>query len=158
EEVVCAQGARTAPLAGAPDDLPNYLGLTLGNEGNQSSGDPHPTPMRASTEQAGQLIDTLLAAVPQDGRIHRLHAEYDSVWYLDNHPFVPTHAARKGEMTAIHSWIFNGTAQQYGGMSQESLRHGEYLTELAAAFAEDPARPVWLQEIGAPLSCLAEYE
>src|SRR5699024_7975714 len=157
-EVVQAQADLTAALHGALEDLPNYLALTLGNQVNQFSGDPHPTPLRASTEQAGQWIDTLLAAVPQDGRIHRLHAEYDAVWYLDNHPFVPTHAARKGEMTAIHSWIFNGTAQQYGGMSQESLRHGEYLTELAAAFAEDPARPVWLQEIGAPLSCLAESE
>jgi len=157
-EVVQAQADLTAALHGVLEDLPNYFALTLGNEVNQFSGDPHPTPMRASTEQAGQWIDTLLGAVPQDAPIHRLHAEYDAVWYLDNHPFVPTHAARKGEMTAIHSWIFNGTAQQYGGMSQESLRHGEYLTELAAAFAEDPARPVWLQEIGAPLSCLAESE
>src|SRR5699024_9000106 len=68
------------------------------------------------------------------------------------------HAARQGDLTAIHSWIFNGTAQRYGGMSNESLRHGEYLTEVAAAFATDAARPVWLQEIGAPLSCLAETD
>lgn len=157
-DVVQAQADLTAALHGALADLPNYFALTLGNEVNQFSGDPHPTPMRATPEQAGQWIDTLLGAVPQDARVQRLHAEYDAVWYMDNHPFLPTHAARHGDMTAIHSWIFNGTAQRYGGMSNESLRHGEYLTEVAAAFAREDDRPVWLQEIGAPLSCLAESE
>lgn len=139
-------------------DLPNFLGLTLGNEVNQFSGDPHPAPMRATPAQAETWVRTLLDAVPAtDGRL-RLHAEYDAVWYLDDHPFLPTHAARLGDVTAIHSWIFNGTAQRYGGMSTESVRHAEYLVELSRAFATDPARPVWLQEIGAPLNCLTEAE
>lgn len=155
---VRAQADLARALHDALADLPNYLGLTLGNEVNQFSGDPHPTPMRATPAQAETWIRTLLDAVPADGDRLRLHAEYDAVWYLDDHPFLPTHASRLGDVTAIHSWIFNGTAQRYGGMSAESLRHGEYLTELSRAFATDPARPVWLQEIGAPLNCLDEAD
>ena len=157
-EAVRAQADLTRALHGALADLPNYFALTLGNEVNQFSGDPHPTPMRSTRQEAGHWIDSLLQAVPPESSQYRLHAEYDAVWYLDDHPFVPAHAAQKGDMTVLHSWIFNGTAQRYGGMSAESLRHGEYLTELAAAFARDENRPVWLQEIGAPLNCLDESD
>lgn len=153
-----AQAELTRSLHEAVADLPNYVGLTLGNEVNQFSGDPHPAPMRATPEQAETWIRTLLQAVPEDGKGVRLHAEYDAVWYLDDHPFEPAHASRLGDVTAIHSWIFNGTAQRYGALSAESVRHAEYLTELSRAFATDPARPVWLQEIGAPLNCLEPGE
>jgi hypothetical protein len=61
-------------------------------------------------------------------------------------------------MTTIHSWIFNGTAQRYGGRSVASDRHAEYLIELSRAFATDHHRPVWLQEVGAPSNCLDEHE
>ncbi len=153
-----AQAALTAALHGALADLPNYIALTLGNEVNQFSGDPHPTPMRATAAEAETWMRTLLDAVPAERDVLALHAEYDAVWYLDDHPFVPTHAARIGDLTAIHSWIFNGTAQRYGGMSEESLRHAEYLMELSRGFASDVQRPVWLQEIGAPLNCLTAEE
>lgn len=154
-EMLAAQAELAAALHGTLADLPQYIALTLGNEVNQFSGAPHPSPMRATSQQAEHWIRSLLEAVPaEDGRL-RLHAEYDAVWYLDGHPFEPSHASRLGDVTAIHSWIFNGTAQRYGGMSAHSLRHGEYLAELSGAFA-DPGRPVWLQEIGAPLSVLDE--
>lgn len=157
-EVVDAQVELTRQVHGALADLPAYFALTLGNEVNQFSGDPHPSPMRATPSQAGAWIESLLGAVPaSDGRL-RLHAEYDAVWYLDGHPFEPTHASRLGDVTAIHSWVFNGTAQRYGGMSPQSLRHGEYLTELSGAFAAAPGRPVWLQEIGAPLNVVDEAD
>ena len=153
-QVVQAQVELTRRLHETLVDLPCYIALTLGNEVNQFAGDPHPTPMRASPQQAGTWIQSLLDAVPEeDGRL-RLHAEYDAVWYLDGHPFEPAHASRLGDLTAIHSWVFNGTAQKYGGMSDQSVRHGEYLTELSGAFAAAPGRKVWLQEIGAPLNVM----
>jgi hypothetical protein len=155
---VAAQAALAAALHGAVADLPNYLGLTLGNELNQFSSPPHPSPMPATPAEIGAWLDALLGAVPADGRGLRLHAGYDAVWYQDGHPFLPSHASRYGDVTAIHAWIFNGTAQHYGAMSPESVRHAEYLVELSRAFAADRARPVWLQEIGAPLNCLAESE
>ncbi|WP_199562025.1 glycoside hydrolase 5 family protein [Micromonospora deserti] len=156
-ESVAAQAALVKAVHTAVADLPGYLGLTLGNEVNQFSSPPHPSPMPATPDQISTWLTTLLAAVPS-GRGVRLHAEYDAVWYQDGHPFLPTHASRYGDVTAIHSWIFNGTAQHYGAMSGASIRHAEYLIELSRAFAVDPARPVWLQEIGAPLNCLDESD
>ena len=157
-DCVAAQAALVQAVHGAVAELPNYLGLTLGNELNQFSSGPHPSPMPATPAEVGAWLDTLLDAVPAGGRGLRLHAAYDAVWYQDGHPFLPTHASRYGDVTAVHSWIFNGTAQHYGAMSAQSVRHAEYLIELSRAFAADPARPVWLQEIGAPLNCLAESD
>jgi len=58
----------------------------------------------------------------------------------------------------VHSWIFNGVAGRYGALSDESVRHAEWMIELAKAFATDPGRPVWLQEVGAPDRHLADDE
>lgn len=154
--VVTAQVELVAALHRTLADQPGYRGLTLGNELNQFSGAPHPSPMRATPQQVDGWLDRLLAAVPAESGRLRLHAEYDAVWYLDGHPFLPRHAARTGDLTAVHSWVFNGTAQHYGPDSPHSHRHGEYLIELSRAFATDPDRPVWLQEIGAPGNVLAE--
>src|SRR5699024_3015056 len=140
-EVVDAQVELTRQVHGALTDLPAYIALTLGNEVNQFSGDPHPSPMRATPAQAGAWIESLLGAVPaRDGRL-RLHAEYDAVWYLDDHPFEPAHASRLGDITAIHSWIFNGTAQRYGGMSPQSLRHGAGTAGVAPGERRSSQRP-----------------
>lgn len=136
-------------------DQPAYRGLTLGNEVNQFSGDPHPSPMRVTPEDVDVWLDRLLRAVPAEPGRLRLHSEYDAVWYLDGHPFLPRHASRQGDVTAVHSWIFNGTAQRYGADSPHSHRHAEYLIELSRAFATDPERAVWLQEIGAPGNVLS---
>lgn len=83
------------------------------------------------------------------GRMH-VHAEYDAAWYQDGHPFTPAQAARLGAATAVHSWVFNGTAQRHGRTGTATEHHAAYLVELSKAWAEDPARPVWLQEVGAP--------
>lgn len=153
--MIQAQAELVTALHQAVGDLPGYLGLTLGNELNQFSSKPHPTPMVTTPAEAEAWIKRLLDAVPNGPR---LHAAYDALWYQDGHPFEPAHASRLGDLTAIHSWIFNGTAQHYGGLSQPSVRHAEYLMELSRAFATDRSRPVWLQEIGAPLNCLTEAE
>lgn len=152
-DAVEAQARLVRAVHDAVADVPGALALTLGNELNQFSDRPHPAPMTADRHQATAWLETLLGAVPADSTLPVLHAAYDAVWYLDGHPFEPAHAARLGDITAIHSWIFNGTGQHYGGMSAESHRHAAYLTELSLAFSE-PDRPVWLQEVGAPLNCL----
>jgi hypothetical protein len=146
-------------LGRALRDAANFSGLTLGNETNQFSAHTHPSPWPVTQEEAGEWISGLLAAADTaaPGLAH-VHSEYDAVWYMDGHGFAPAHASRLGAMTTIHSWIFNGTAQRYGGRSIASDRHAEYLIELSRAFATDPERPVWLQEVGAPSNCLDEDE
>ncbi|MET0304283.1 MAG: glycosyl hydrolase [Microbacteriaceae bacterium] len=153
-ELVEAQADLVGALDGALGDLPGFLGLTIGNEVNQFSATAHPTPMSATPAQVTTWLETLHGSGQVDPRQFRLNAEYDAVWYDDDHAFLPTHSARFGEMSVIHSWVFNGTAQGYGAMSAEGTRHAEYLIELSRAFAVESDRPVWLQEVGAPLNHL----
>ncbi|MEU2537757.1 glycoside hydrolase 5 family protein [Streptomyces iakyrus] len=138
-------------LAAALADRPNFIGMTLGNEVNQFSAGPHPDPDRATPGEIDTWLARMLAACEEGapGRLH-LHAEYDATWYQDDQPFTPGQAARQGAVTAVHSWVFNGTAQRYGRTSVPGEHHAAYLVELSKAWADDPHRPVWLQEVGAP--------
>ncbi|RBP98539.1 glycosyl hydrolase [Bifidobacterium aemilianum] len=134
-------------------DVPHFKGLTIGNECNQFADPSHPRRMKADASDVEGWLRALLDPVRQEaanrGQI-MLHSENDAVWYEDGHAFLPRQASNTGDLTAIHSWVFNGTAQAYGSLSQETTRHAEYLVELSKAFADDPRRQVWLQEIGAP--------
>ncbi|NNC13635.1 glycosyl hydrolase [Planctomonas sp. JC2975] len=158
-DAVAAQLALVSALGGRLADAGNFIGLTLGNEVNQFSGAPHPSPWPIGTPEAEAWLTALLGAAEAaaPGRLN-VHAPYDAVWYLDGHPFTPTQASRIGDASVVHSWIFNGTAQKYGGRSVAADRHAEYLIELARAFAPGPHRPVWLQEVGAPSNCLEESD
>ncbi len=129
----------------------NVLGLSLGNEFSQFASAEHPDVQAVSPAEAENWLIELLGAVQQEfPEGQHCHAEYDSAFFDPRHPFTPAGTARHGAMSTVHSWVFNQTAQRYGGMSPESLRLAEYLTELARAWAKDPLRPIWLQEIGAP--------
>jgi hypothetical protein len=150
-EVLDGQAAYLRTLAAALAGRPNFLGMTLGNEINQFAAGPHPDPDRAGADQIDAWLERMLAACEEGapGRLH-LHAEYDATWYQDDQPFTPLQAARQGAVTAVHSWVFNGTAQRHGRTSVPTEHHAAYLVELAKAWADDPHRPVWLQEVGAP--------
>jgi endo-1,4-beta-mannosidase len=147
-------------LAGALADRPNLLGLTLGNEVNQFAAAPHPAPHPVTEEGAGWWLARLTAAARSGVRPETLvtHAMYDAAWYDDTQPFGPRHAVEHGDATVVHSWVFNGTAQAYGGLGAGSVRHAEYLCRLAAAWHTDATRPVWLQEVGAPTNVVDERD
>ncbi|MEU1624421.1 glycosyl hydrolase [Streptomyces sp. NPDC020096] len=146
-----AQAGYLRALAEALADRPNFLGMTVGNEINQFSAAPHPDPDPVTHQQAADWLRRMLAACEQGapGRRH-LHASYDAAWYDDGHPFTPAHSAQLGAMTAVHSWVFNGTAQRHGATGTATEHHAAYLIELSKAWADRPDRPVWLQEVGAP--------
>ncbi|MFK4070252.1 glycosyl hydrolase [Streptomyces sp. NPDC029674] len=150
-DVVAGQAAYLRTLAAALADRPNFIGMTIGNEINQFSAGPHPDPDRITPEQAESWLRTVLAACEEGapGKLH-LHAEYDAAWYQDDQPFTPAQAARLGAVTAVHSWVFNGTAQRHGRTGTATRTHAAYMIELSKAWADDPRRPVWLQEVGAP--------
>ncbi|MET8690086.1 glycosyl hydrolase [Streptomyces sp. NPDC004732] len=150
-DVVSGQADYLRTLAAALADRPNFIGMTIGNEINQFSAGPHPDPDRITQEQAESWLRTVLAACEEGapGKLH-LHAEYDAAWYQDDQPFTPAQAARLGAVTAVHSWVFNGTAQRHGRTGVATRTHAAYMIELSKAWAVDPHRPVWLQEVGAP--------
>jgi hypothetical protein len=158
-DALSGQVALIERLGAALGDARNFLGFTTGNETNQFSASVHPRPWPVTTAEAANWITTLLDAAERSAPAQQhVHSEYDVAWYLDGHGFTPALAARLGAMTTVHSWIFNGTAQRYGGRSTASDRHAEYMIELSRAFATDPGRATWLQEVGAPANCLADDE
>ncbi|MFE3635944.1 glycosyl hydrolase [Streptomyces sp. NPDC059168] len=150
-DVVDGQADYLRTLATALAGRPNFIGMTIGNEVNQFAAGPHPDPDRITAQEAERWLSTLLTACAEGApdRLH-LHASYDAAWYQDDQPFTPGHSARLGAVTAVHSWVFNGTAQRHGRTSVPAERHAAYLVELSKAWAEEPHRPVWLQEVGAP--------
>ncbi|WP_405905258.1 glycosyl hydrolase [Streptomyces sp. NBC_00828] len=150
-DVVEGEAEYLRVLAAALADRPNFIGMTIGNEVNQFAAGPHPDPDRITPDEAGAWLRRLLAACEEGapGKLH-LHASYDAAWYQDDQPFTPEHSARLGAVTAVHSWVFNGTAQRHGRTGVATEHHAAYLIELSKAWADDPHRPVWLQEVGAP--------
>ena len=152
-DAVAAECELIRVLGGELSQESAFRGITVGNEVNQLSDRPHPTKMVATADQIGAWLDGTLAAAKSAGG-EALYSVNDGVWFLDNHPFTPVQSGTKGDMTTIHAWVFNGTAQGYGATSEECAAYALYLAELAKAFADDPARPVWLQEVGAPENVL----
>jgi endo-1,4-beta-mannosidase len=158
EAAIAAQADLVSAVYDAVRDRPNLIGLTLGNELNQFQL-PNPSAMPADSDQIAHWLSSLLTApVDPDPRHLITHSENDHLWYRDGHPFLPVHASRLGDITTVHSWIFNGTAAQYGALSPQSVRHAEWMIELSKAFATDSGRQVWLQEVGAPSLNLADEE
>ncbi|MFI6855201.1 glycosyl hydrolase [Streptomyces sp. NPDC050416] len=147
-EAVAAQAELLRTLGRALAGRPNLIGLQLGNELNNLVEHNPVTP-----DEVDHYLDTLLAATREHLPPGRLatHSAYDAAWYGDDHPFTPEASARKGDVTTVHPWVFSGDcARRYGPRSPQVLHLAEYGTELAKAYAEDPARPVWVQETGAP--------
>lgn len=133
-------------LAGAVGTRDNCFAITLGNEVNNlyPTNDVDPA---AASAWAAELLDVVRAAAPH---LTALHSVYDDAWYAADHPFGAADAVTLGDLTTVHSWVFNGATAIAGGLAPAATSHADYLVSLAAAFGP-PDRPVWLQEIGAPL-------
>ncbi|NUW34995.1 glycosyl hydrolase [Nonomuraea sp. SMC257] len=125
---------------------PGVFAVTLGNEVNNLYP-ANPTTPEASARWAAELIDVVRAAAPN---LLSLHSLYDATWYDPGHPFHPADNVDLGDLTTVHSWVFNGVSALDGPLGPATVTHADYLVELAAATSADPARPVWLQEVGAP--------
>lgn len=132
----------------------NVFAVTLGNEVNNLWPSNATTP-EASARWAAELVEVARAAAP---RLLSLHSLYDGAWYDPGHPFLPADAVDLGDLTTVHSWVFNGVSAIDGPLGPATTSHADYLVELAAASATDPARPVWLQEVGAPRPDIGEAE
>lgn len=131
---------------------PGFLGITLGNEMNLLT-----TEFPTSQEEVTAWLPALLEACRRGAPDHtHVHSTYDAAFYRPGHPFTPDHVGGYGDLTAVHSWVFNGTVQRYGSGSEQVERHAEYLVQLAAAHRSDPRRPLWLQEVGAPRPLIAD--
>lgn len=141
-----------AKVASAHD---NVFAFTLGNEINQFTGGVHPFPHPATTSDIDAWFDAMFAAVGEGAPgLSQNHACYDAAWYDDTQPFTLEHVAQRGDLSIVHSWVFNGTAQKYGPDAFETRAHARYMMEIARAFHVDPKRQIWAQELGTPRNVL----
>ncbi|RZT19510.1 hypothetical protein EV649_2646 [Kribbella sp. VKM Ac-2569] len=133
-------------VARAVATKPNVFAITLGNEVNNLWPDSSTTP-ETSAAWAQELLTTLKKAAPD---VLALHSVFDDAWYKGDHPFHPVDAVDLGDLTTVHSWVFNGVSRVDGPLGPATLTHADYLIELARATALEHDRLVWLQEIGVP--------
>lgn len=133
-------------VARAVATKPNVFAITLGNEVNNLWPDSSTTP-ETSTAWAQELLTTVQKAAPG---VLALHSVFDDAWYKGDHPFHPVDAVDLGDLSTVHSWVFNGVSRVDGPLGPATLTHADYLIELAKATALERDRPVWLQEIGVP--------
>jgi len=150
--VAAGQRDLLARLAELLAERPNARGIGLGNEIAQFASPSHPCRSRATTAQVTDWLTehfATLARIWPDGE--HTHSYDDSLWFLDEHPFVPSHAIDHGASTTVHSWVFTGVGQRYGAGHPALTSYARYLLEVAGGWG-GPERPLWLQEIGAPIS------
>ena len=131
-------------VARAVATKPNVFAITLGNEVNNLWPDSSTTP-ETSAAWAQELLTTVKKAAPD---VLALHSLFDDAWYQADHPFHPVDVVELGDLSTVHSWVFNGVSRVDGPLGPATLTHADYLIELAKSL--DPHRPVWLQEIGVP--------
>ncbi|MFC5369421.1 glycoside hydrolase 5 family protein [Arcanobacterium bovis] len=150
-QVVAAQQDLVRVLGEALRDIPGTTGLTLGNEFMQFAAQRHPHRHETSPQGALTWLDSLLGEAKRvwpGGRHVQSHD--DDLWFEPSQPFGPHAAVTRGDSTTVHSWIFGALGPRYGVDSPLLPWFARYLCELAAAWSNDPHRPIWLQEVGAP--------
>ncbi|WP_255574252.1 glycosyl hydrolase [Austwickia sp. TVS 96-490-7B] len=125
---------------------PALFAITTGNELNNLWPSNETSPSE-SLAWAQDLVGIVAEEVPQ---VAALHSLFSAAWTDPGHPFTPVEAARVGDWTSVHSWIFNGPTGIAAYDDEICLSWADYLVQLAVASADDPHRPVWLQEVGAP--------
>lgn len=149
--VVSGELRLVSALGEALQGRDNVLGLSIGNEFIQFAADRHPDRHAITPEEAGRWLSTLLDAARETlpGALHT-HSYDDDLFFDVQHPFTPEHATELGDMTTVHSWVFSHLGPHLGRDHPGLAFFARYLCELALAWASDPTRQVWLQEVGAP--------
>lgn len=156
QDAIAATASFLTVLAELAGSHRNVIALNVGNEVNQFTGTVHPEPHPATTADISTWLTTMIDSLRIGPDRVVTHCCYDASWYDDTQPFTLDHVGRWGDITTVHSWVFNGTAQRFGPDAFETRAHARYLTEVARAFHADAGRPVWVQEIGAPRNVLPE--
>lgn len=140
--VVDAEMSLLNALADAVGRHPALMGVDLGNEIDMF-GVKRPF----STQEGDAWLEKLLGVcqIRFDG-VHVLGVDHQP-WFRDAF-FSRKSLCKTGGMTSLHTWAKFTGALEYGVDSEECLCLAECNVELANAYADDPHRKVWVQEIG----------
>lgn len=156
-DAVSGEQALARALGTALAGHDHALGMSVGNEFIQFAAPRHPDHDVITPDEAATWLDGMLGAM-RESFPHGIHTHCfdDDLWFVPEHPFGPRHAVCQGDLTTVHAWVFGAVGRKYGPGHEVLPEFARYLVELAAAYSPDPDRPVWLQEVGAPVNYVAE--
>lgn len=124
---------------------PAFLGFDIGNEANVLASFGQSCTVAEGDAWQARLLALCAELAP--GRLHVNGVDHWP-WFLGK-GFSREALAREGGATVIHAYAkWTGAADRYGPCGIGVTRLAELMIEFAAAYADDPNRPVWLQEFG----------
>jgi hypothetical protein len=125
---------------------PRFLGFDLGNELDVINGSISP---KQGDAWLRRILKHCEAIAP--GRLHVNGA--DQLPWFKQRTFSQRALVTTGSASTFHAWVyFAGALKRYGLKGTGTLHLGEYMSELASAFAtdlSDLSRPTWMEEFGA---------
>lgn len=122
----------------------NFLGFDLGNEMGCC--------WKANSTADGDawmewILDVCDSVSP--GAVHVNGVDHKP-WFCPD-TFSAAALARRQKLVPIHAWIgFTGALSRGAALDQACTHLAPAMAALVRAYAGDPAKPVWLQEFGAP--------
>ncbi|MGW8885927.1 glycoside hydrolase 5 family protein [Streptomyces sp. NPDC055749] len=143
QDVVAAELHLLEALADTVADHPRFLGFDLGNEISVITDG---TPPAEGDRWAARLLDHCARIAPGGFHVNGL----DHRPWLHGDVFSPQGAATSGNASVFHSYPYwTGVLEHWGPDGTGTLHLGEFMAELAGAYAPGPGRAKWLQEFGA---------
>jgi endo-1,4-beta-mannosidase len=145
EPIIEAEKLLFRRIAGTIGRHKRFLGFDIGNELGVLQGINNPASQAAADKWVATMLGVCEDIAP--GRFHVNGADHTH-WFND-FGFSRAGLATMGSATVIHSYInFDGVLERFKYSDPASLHLAEYEVELAAAYATDPKRLVWVEETG----------
>lgn len=144
-EVLTAQKLLFGRIAQSAGEHRRFMGFDIGNELGVLMTGANAVSAPQADAWAKAMLATCSELAPK--RFHVNGADH-SHWFAD-FGFSRAALANTGSATAIHSYIyFDGVLDRFAYDSPQARHLAIYEVELATAYQLDPARPVWVEEIG----------
>lgn len=125
---------------------PNFLGFDLGNEMNCCWKAQNTADGDAWMEWILSLCESMCP-----GAAHVNGVDHQP--FFSPHTFSAEALAKRQKLVPIHAWIgFTGALSRGGAFGRASTHLAPAMAALVRAYANDPAKPVWVQEFGAAYS------
>jgi hypothetical protein len=133
-------------------DHRRFLGFDIANEIYWAT---IPLGLSVSTAQGDAWMRSLLRTCERvaPGKMHVNGVDKYPLEDDEQHVFSRPALATAGAASVTHPWegfgaVPGGLFAQFGPRSTQATHYGEFLVQYLQAFADDPHRPVWIEEFG----------
>ncbi|MFN6094832.1 MAG: hypothetical protein ACK49J_07590 [Verrucomicrobiota bacterium] len=145
-DMIAAEKALFKGIADRVGSHPGFLGFDLGNELSVLVEMGEACALSEGDRWASDMLSFCEDLAP--GKFHVNGVDH-CPWFWDT-AFSRRGLANTGAASSLHTWTkFTKALDLYGPLGTGSVHLAEYCVELANAYADDPTRPVWIQEFGA---------